>query len=174
MKDGSVTDHHLSPNAFVKYVLKDAITLQEASAYTQTYTPSIGPTIDREYFAIAYEKYSGGWVTNTAQQITDSFEEGMLHVNFNCWYWMASHFANLKGQTWCQFQIVLDGNPIFTSGLHFQNVGTVHLTVDVPIATGSHSIAIRWRLAPWQGLRESDTPVFYYDGGQLLVINRYR
>tara|TARA_R100000664_G_C2739877_1_gene128527 strand:+ start:407 stop:1051 length:645 start_codon:yes stop_codon:yes gene_type:complete len=174
LKDGSVTDHHLSPNAFVKYVLKDAITLQEASAYTQTYTHSTGTTVDREYFAIAYEKYSGGWVTNTAQQITDSFEEGMLHVNFNCWYWMASHLANLEVQTWCQFQIVLDGNPIFTSGLHFQNVGTVHLTVDVPIATGSHSIAIRWRLAPWQTRRDTDTPVFYYDGGQLLVINRYR
>ena len=176
LRDGSVTNNHLSQNAFVKYVLRNGINLQDATSYTKTYTASTGSNFPQEYFAIAYEKYSGGWVTNTSQQITDTFEEGMLHVNFNCWYWMASHFAQgaPSAQTWCQFQIVLDGNPIVTSGFHFQNVGTVHLTVDVPIATGSHSVAVRWRLSPWQTVRATNTPVFYYDGGQLLALNRYR
>lgn len=174
LRDGTVTDTHLAQDTFVKYALQNAITMQDASTYTQTYANAAGATATQDYFAIAYEKYSGGWVTNSAQQITATFEEGMLHANFNCWYWMASHTAALIGQTWCQFQITLDGNPIVTSGQHFQNVGTVHLSVDVPIATGAHVIAVRWRLSPWLRVRAKDTPVFYYDGGQLLALNRYR
>lgn len=174
LKEQSVTNEHLSKNAFLKYVLQDAITLQNATAHTKVYQTSAATNFTIERFSIAYDDYSGGWVTNTAQQINSKFEEGMLHVNFNCWYYMASHLATKIDQTWCQFQIVLDGNPIATSGFHFQNVGTVNLTIDVPIATGTHVIAIRWRFTPASGLRANDEPMFYYDGGQLLALNRYR
>ena len=174
LRDGTVGDTQLAQNAFVKYVLQDAITMQDASVYTQTYYDSAAGTTTQDYFAMAYEKYSGGWITNTAQQISDTFEEGMLHIDFNCWYWLASHFADNLQQIWCQFQITVDGNPVVTSGEHFQNVGTVHLVTDIPIATGVHVVAVRWRFSPWQRRRTKTSPVFYYDGGQLLALNRYR
>ena len=174
LKDETVEDTHLAQNAFVKYVLKDAITLQNASTYTQEYFYTMGSLPTQDYFAMAYDNYSGGWITNTAQQISDTFEEGMLHIDFNCWYWLASHFSNKTQQIWCQFQITVDGNPVVVSGKHFQNVGTIHLVADIPIASGNHVVAIRWRFTSWMSTRTTTSPVFYYDGGQLLALNRYR
>ena len=114
----------------------------------------------------------------------------MLHIEYNGWYWLRNHINSASATRgsnalsgWCQFQIVLDGNPIVTSGRHYQNVGQAHLVVDVPIATGNHDISLRWRFMPNpnQDLVTVPTsgndlarPIFYYDGGQITVINRYR
>ena len=62
----------------------------------------------------------------------------------------------------------------------WQNIGTIHLVADIPITTGVHDIHIAWTLPGYDELYGGDfpqmknEPLFYYDGGTILAINRYR
>jgi len=174
LPNGSVRDVHLSPKAFVKYALRQDIHLQGATAKT---IPMGGGAVPQQNFvAIGYDTYAGGWKTNSAQSITSLFREGMLHVEFNCWYWLSNvgaEVANDRFEINVEFQILLDGNPIISSGKFWKNIGQVHLVGDFPVSTGSHVIEVGWRMTSRNGRPLADAQ-FYYDGGALLTINRYR
>jgi hypothetical protein len=178
LPNASISNDELASNAMVKYVVVPNIRAQDTSVLDLEWAVTTGGTLTQEYIAVPYDTYAGGWRTNSAYNIgvssSELFQEGMLHLEFNCWYYMRNHFANGTNQIWCQFQILVDGTPVVTSDRQHQNVGQIHLVADVPISTGSHSVQIRWRITPWPGSAAMDDPVFYYDGGQLTAINRYR
>jgi len=184
----SVSNEELASDAMVKYVVKSGMRAQNTTYSNAIFTDG-STLIPQSVRAFNYNRYSGGWRTNEAEKITNEiFQEGMLHIEYNGWYWLRNHVATASSarntnekhcQIWCQFQITLDGTPVITGGKHYQNVGQIHLVGDVPISTGKHDIALRWRFASWPGSFPSGAttitqPVFYYDGGQLTVINRYR
>jgi hypothetical protein len=188
LPNASVSNDELAPNAFVKYAVQTGIRLQGTGVYTARFLNNAGANIDQTFRAINYNTYAGGWRTNEAQKINKLFQEGMLHIEYNGWYWLRNHLATANVgrstdflQIWCQFELTLDGNPVATSGYHYQNVGQMHLVADVPISTGKHEIALRWRISPNEDPNLVVTPtvalsrpIFYYDGGQITVVNRYR
>lgn len=181
----SVSNDELHQSAFVKYAVRTGVRAQNTTTSDATWTDGVTP-IAQKVRAINYNRYSGGWRTNTANTVQTLFQEGMLHIEFNCWYWLRNHFATQSFATrngskpiWAQFQVLVDGTPVCTTGMLWQNVGQVHAVADVPISTGQHEVSIRWRTAAWPGEAPSGapvkaSPVFYYDGGQITVINRYR
>jgi len=191
LANGSVSNAQLGPKAFIKYAVKPGIRMQDTVLETATWDDGGGGgAITQQFRCTNYNNYAGGWVTNNGQKLTSLYQEGMLHIEYNGWYWLRNHIATTNvGRTnthlagWCQFELILDGSPIVTSGRHYQNVGQIHLVTDVPVATGNHEIALRWRFsanpdpttvtAPTSG-SELARPIFYYDGGQITVINRYR
>ena len=170
LPDGSVGDSHLSPKAFIKYASRQDIHLQGASL--RSLPNSAGVVANRDYVAIGFDTYTGGWVTNSAQGLTSLFQEGMLHVEFNSWYWLSNHPIS-NGANRVRFRVLLDGNPIMETGMLFQNVGQIHLVGDFPIPTGSHTLEISWEIVGDRRRPQTDA-VFYYDGGSLLALNRYR
>mgnify|MGYP003135673682 CR=1 FL=1 len=188
LPNASVSNDELAPNAFVKYAVETGIRIQETGLYTARFLNNAGAGINQQFRAINYNTYAGGWRTNESQKINKLFQEGMLHIEYNGWYWLRNHLATVNAgrspnslQIWCQFELTLDGNPVVTSGRHYQNVGQTHLVADVPISTGKHEIALRWRISPNEDpdLVVAPTvalsrPIFYYDGGQITVVNRYR
>jgi len=174
LPNNSVGDSVLAPNAFIKYVVTPNIRMQGTSTLDLQWNDVGGGTPTQQYKAISYNTYSGGWKTNPSYSINSLFQEGMLHLEFNSWYYLRNHLANGTIQLWCQFQILVDGSPVVTTDKQYQNVGQIHAVADVPIATGKHLIQIRWRVRAWPGGVPMDDPIFYYDGGQLLALNRYR
>jgi hypothetical protein len=191
LPNGCISNEELASNAMVKYAVKPGIKLQDEVAARADWLDNSGGDNHHAFFKCTnYNNYSGGWKTNNAQKINTLFQEGMLHIEYNGWYWLRNHVATPNAnsrhdhlQIWCQFELVVDGNAVVTSGRHYQNVGQVHLVVDVPISTGNHEIAIRWRFSANPDANQTITmaptailsrPIFYYDGGQITVINRYR
>jgi len=189
LPNASVSNEELSPKALVKYAVRSGVKLQPEVAARADWLDSGGGDNHFAFFkSINYNNYSGGWISNDAQKLSTRFEEGMLHIEYNGWYWLRNHLATGAThrtsnhlQIWCQFELALDGNAIVVSGRHYQNVGQVHLVADIPVSTGNHEISLRWRcspnpdhsitLAPTAG---ASRPIFYYDGGQITVVNRYR
>ena len=117
LPNASVSNAHLSPKAFMKYAIRQDIHLQGATAKT---LPMGGGTVATQNFvAIGYDTYAGGWKTNNAQGLTFHFKEGMLHLEFNCWYWLCNvgvEVANDRFEVNVEFQVLLDGNSIISSG----------------------------------------------------------
>ena len=192
LPNASISNEELAPQAFVKYAISSGIRLQNAVEAEARWFDNTGSTAGTEDFiCMNYNNYAGGWRTNEAQKLSSLYQEGMLHIEYNGWYWLRNHVAtsNLSRNgsphlaNWAQFRILLDGNPVVSSGYNYQNVGQIHLVADVPISTGTHEIALQWRFAanpdpttvtaPTSGT-ELARPVFYYDGGQITVVNRYR
>tara|TARA_Y100001968_G_C19436676_1_gene760089 strand:+ start:994 stop:1689 length:696 start_codon:yes stop_codon:yes gene_type:complete len=191
LPNASISNDELASNAMVKYSVETGICLQEAVLATATWlNSSSAGAVNQQFRCTNYNHYTGGWVTNNNQKINSLYQEGMLHIEYNGWYWLQNHIATqgafrsgANQQKWCQFEIAFDGNAVVTSGRHYQNVGQVHLVTDIPITTGQHEIALRWRVsanpdqstvtAPTSGT-ELARPIFYYDGGQITVVNRYR
>lgn len=174
LPNGSIGPSHLSPKAFVKYALRQDILLQNSSVLS---TP-ISTGGQQDYVAIGYNAYAGGWRTNTAQPLTSSFKEGMLHIEFNCWYWLSNAgVLNLGSQNrfeaTVEFRVLLDGSPVIQSGKFWKNIGQVHLVTEIPVPTGDHTLEIAWQMTSRNGRPLTDA-MFYYDGGALLTINRYR
>ena len=190
LPNASISNDELASNAMVKYSVETGIRLQSSGMRTNTWLNSSGAGAINELFrATDYNRYTGGWVTNNNQKINSLYQEGMLHIEYNGWYWLRNHIACNGAQRglplagWCQFEIAFDGNPVVTSGRNYQNVGQVHLVTDIPVTTGQHEIALRWRVSANPDPTQSTTPtsgtellrpIFYYDGGQITVVNRYR
>jgi hypothetical protein len=184
----SVSNDELHQSAFVKYAVQTGVRLQDSLfPATATWLDAGGANaINEQIRCLNYNSYTGGWRTNNASKINTLFQEGMLHLEYSGWYWLRNHVATNQATRdplplvgWCQFQITVDGNPVLTSPRLYNNVGQVSIIGDVPVATGNHDIAIRWRFSPWPGNFPSGgtilaRPIFYYDGGQITVVNRYR
>ena len=192
LPNASVSNEELSSKALVKYAVQAGVRMQDTVLATATWDDGGGgAAINQQFRCTNYNNYAGGWKTNEGQKVSSLFQEGMLHIEYSGWYWLRNHIcttgADRTGgphlQGWCQFELLLDGTPIITGGRHNQNVGQVHLVAAVPISTGTHEISLRWRVSanpdpttatvPTSGT-ELARPIFYYDGGQITVINRYR
>ena len=184
LPNGSISNEELSPNAFVKYAIVTGVRAQNTEVLLQRQQhDNSGVILSTNLRAISHNTYTGGWITNTAQNIESVFQEGMLHVEFNCWYWLLNALAggNTSLKT-LQFRLLFDNMPIADSGIQMQATGQVHIVTDIPVSTGQHKIEIQWKTTAFNGVGSAFvvnptvpiTPMFYYDGGQILVVNRYR
>ena len=180
LKNRSVGSEHLRQDSFLSYAVEEGIRcqgpLEREEAFFGNYI--LGKT---------YNVYNGGWVNNTAPKLSKRFIEGMLHLEFNAWYYLNNQSSDSTATTdkavfgrWCSFSLSIDNVVVCTSHELWQNVGTIHLVADVPITTGVHEISVSWQVVgyddsygtKWPAMKTE--PLFYYDGGTILAINRYR
>lgn len=163
LPESALDETHFSDGAFVKYTHQDGIFASD----------DVVGNVAVDY-GVLYDQYSGGWYTEDTG-ISDSFFEGMLQIEFNCWYHVidaGSFGANLL--QWCEFQIIVDSNPVAYTGRLYNFFGQAHIIATIPISSGTHDIKIQWRCSsPEQGVSNA-LPLFYFDGGALTAINRAR
>ena len=156
---GAITTAHIKNDAFLKYNVVDIQLPRDGTANNLTDA------------CLEYDQYAGGWRTHTATSISELFQEGMLHVELNLWYYLN---GDIGVNNWCQFQILVNSTVVARSHQLFQEFGTIHLVGDVPVATGTSKVEMQYQfLAPAAGLSTS-TAIFSYNGGSLLALNRYR
>ena len=171
----SVGSTHCANGAFVKYSVLEGVKVQGALNHATNWSQPSGGV-----FAVDMEDNQGGWVPNTTQKIETLFQEGMLQIEFNCWYWMNELSTTGTGayrHIWCRFEILVDGNTVASMAENYQYMSTVHLVANIPISTGTHKIEVRHRVSgpdATSGTINTALPLFYYDGGTILAINRYR
>lgn len=124
---------------------------------------------------ITFLTYVGGWEANTVYPLKVTTVEGALHVEFNCWYWFDNDVisGNVSGD-WAQFQILVNSNVVAETHYLYQRMGTVHLVADVPVATGPQEIKVAYKLPSRNSTSATNVQFFYFAGGNLLAINRYR
>jgi hypothetical protein len=122
-----------------------------------------------------YEDYVGSWIYNTKYPLNIQAVEGNLHIEFNCWYWFdqTAITGNTSGD-WVQFAVLLNDNVVAETHFLYQSKGQVHLVASVPVATGPQEISIAFKLPSRNSSSTLNTQMFYYSGGNLLAINRYR
>lgn len=124
---------------------------------------------------LIYDDYVGSWETNEVYPLTVNLVEGELHVEFNCWYWMdTTVIAGNASGDWCAFQVLLNNNVIAETHFLYQRWGTIHIVGTVPVATGPGEIKIAFKLPSRNSASTTQRQFFYYSGGNLLSINRYR
>jgi drug/metabolite transporter superfamily protein YnfA len=180
IQNDSIAAEHLAPEAFLSYALKEGIRAQEP---LERELACYGNHI----YGKTYNVYGGGWVTNSAQKLSKRFLEGNLHLEFNAWYYLnnansqSTSTQKAYGGRWCRFALSVDNVVVCESHELWQNIGTVHLVADIPITTGQHEITVSWQVAGWDERygtgaipQMKNEPLFYYDGGSILAINRYR
>jgi hypothetical protein len=124
---------------------------------------------------LIYNNYVGGFEYNETYAKSVQLVEGMLHLEFNCWYWFdpTAITGNASGD-WVQWQIILNNNVVAETHFLYQRWGTIHLVGAVPVATGPAEIKIGFKLPSRNSGSTLDSQIFYYSGGNLLAINRYR
>lgn len=122
------------------------------------------------YYGVVYDNYSGGWYTDVAT-VEESFKEGMATIEFNCWHFIWPGSGALRR---AEFEILVDGNQVAYSGNINSSMGQVHMATTLPIASGTHTVSVRWRVSAPSNGEVINVPRFYYDGGALTIINRTR
>ena len=155
---GAMTATHLKQDAFLKYKVVDI------------QLPKDGTANNLHDVTLNYDEYGGGWRSHTATSISELFQEGMLHVELNLWYYLNVEYNQ---DNWCQFQVLVNNTVVTRSHRLYQTFGTIHLVGDVPIATGTSKVEMQYQFrAP--GPSTSLNAMFSYNGGSLLALNRYR
>jgi hypothetical protein len=118
--------------------------------------------------------YQGQWV-DTDHSFTVNLQEGMLQLHFNCWYWMQLSGTVVDAYPWCQFRIQLNDNTVAYSGRFYRSRGNAHLTISIPVPQmEGTNLSVGWRMSPPKDGAAKDIPMFWFDGGTLFAINRYR
>ena len=127
---------------------------------------------------LTFDDVVAGWRSNTDQKITTTTKEGMLHIDFCCWYLISQVSPDTTGTTrsdqrWIQCGLLLNNNFVAKTGRIYTYSGNINMSVAVPVASGSQQIHVAFRASPPPGSVMTSTN-FYYNGGQLLLLNRYR
>lgn len=162
----SVGEDHLKAGAFLIYDLSSPDDLMVQGLGTLSSSSAHSTWDDR----------LSGWVHNTAQKSSVTTQEGMLHIDFCCWFSLSTNspaHVSLENR-WAQVGILLNNNFIAKTNKLWSYAGNVNMSIAVPVASGPQQVHIAWRSeAPPSGSTTS-TGAFAYGGGQMLLINRYR
>ena len=81
--------------------------------------------------------------------------------------------GNASGD-WVSFEVLLNNNVVAETHFLYQSKGTIHLVASVPVATGPQEINVAFKLPSRNSASTTQTQFFYYSGGNLTAINRYR
>ena len=167
LPQASIKDDHLGAQPFLKYALAQGIMLQGGVVGV-----SVPPALS-DIYSMTYNTYGGGWVTNEEQYLNEVVQEGMLHIEFCCWFYVNNCAQGAPRR--CRFRILVDGEEVARTDGNFKNVGTVFISAQIPTASGTRKIQIGWETSVNQTASSANTnPLFSYGGGSLLLINRYR
>jgi hypothetical protein len=124
---------------------------------------------------ITFNDRTSGWVHNTSQKTVITAKEGMLHIDFCCWFNLEQKSPGRNpGNRWAQMGILLNNNFILKTNRIWNYAGNVNINVAVPVASGPQQIHVAWRAQGPESGATLSLASFTYSGGQLLVINRYR
>ena len=164
----SVGDDHLKANAFLGYNL---------SGPNDLMVQGLGSSSSSSAFS-TFDDRIAGWVHNIAQKSSITTQEGMLHIDFCCWWSMITHspdHASLENR-WGQMAILVNNNFVAKTNKFWSYAGNVNMSIAVPVASGPQQVHIAWRTEAKSSdaLIAIDSADFAYGGGQLLLINRYR
>ena len=165
--DTCIEETHCTDGAFARYTILEDIRIDDIYFTEQSGPGSSGPE------AVTYAEYTGGWRVGQ-DYIEEVFYEGILHVEFNCWYWLNDTVTGLTGSERFEIQLLLNGLVIAETGWVNAPMGQIHLFADTPIATGTHKIEYQWKISS-PGAASLDTEkLFWIDGGTLFTLNRMR
>tara|TARA_R100001594_G_C4004863_1_gene255614 strand:+ start:312 stop:920 length:609 start_codon:yes stop_codon:yes gene_type:complete len=158
----SIGEDHLKSDAFLSYNL---------SSEDDLMAQGIGASSS----FITFNDRTSGWVHNTAQKTSINAREGMLQVDFCCWFNLEQKSpGRTPGNRWVQMGILLNNNFIAKTGRIWTYAGNVNMSVAVPVASGPQQLHIAWRAQSPESGATMSLASFVYSGGQLLTINRYR
>ena len=145
---------------------------------------------------VQYEQYTGGNITSDVVEFNTA--EGMLKIEASCVVRLVQ--SNLiSGATrswpgvdnmirWGSFRILVNGTAVISDLFKvWMDWNTIFLVGDIPVTEGLQSIQLQWATrprgtvtnTPTEGQAEnisdeSNKCVFYFDAGNVLLINRYR
>lgn len=160
---GSITRSRIADNAFHKTYLTTGIALN--SNY-QTYSGT-------SFTALTAEEYSGGWVPLESQDITT--KEGFLKLEFKIWTWLQKYADwHDDGDKWCMFKVTYNGSTVCQSWKNYMPFTSHHLTGGIPVSDGGGTVTVWFQVSPVGSAADTTHPLFFCEGGQLLIINRYR
>lgn len=169
LPDSSYTDVKFQDYAFHQY-WQEYVKLPEnrITEYDEV-IPNTG------WDGLIYENYVGSWEYNTFYPLKIESVEGNLHIEFNCYYWFdrLATLGNASGE-WVAFELLLNDNVVAETHFLYQTKGTIHLVASVPVATGPQEISVAFKLPSRNSTSVIQTQFFYYSGGNLMCINRYR
>jgi len=169
LPDNSYTDVKFQDYAFHQY-WQEYVKLPEdrVTEYDEV-IPNTG------WDGLIYENYVGGWEYNVFYPLKIETVEGNLHIEFNCYYWFdrLAMSGNASGD-WVSFEVLLNNNVVAETHFLYQSKGTIHLVASVPVATGPQEINVAFKLPSRNSASTTQTQFFYYSGGNLTAINRYR
>ena len=162
----SVGEDQLKAGAFLTYDLSSPNDLMVQGLAHLPSSPAYSTWDDR----------LSGWSHNTAQKSSVTTREGMLHIDFCCWFSLATNspaHVTLENR-WAQMGILLNNNFVAKTNKLWSYAGNVNMSIAIPVASGPQQVHIAWRSeAPPSGSTTSNVS-FAYGGGQLLLINRFR
>ena len=179
-QSGSLTDTHMEDQSMMRYVSSNDVVAGSNKQLHLNETSAEALAVGGLFFqGVTGNKYQGQWVDGTA--IPVSTQEGILQVQFNAWFWSAWDLSIFSSPTygvgypWCQFRIQLNDNTIAETGLIYRGRGNVHIvaTVPVPQLVGA-DLTVGWRFTGPKDQSVNTTPMFWWDGGTIFAINRYR
>lgn len=172
---GAIQNSHLKTQTFLRYGVSSSLNGQPNKQIHLNESFAEQKTVGGlEYFGVTMDVYQGQWV-DTDHSFVVNLQEGMLQLHFNCWYWMHVDLSVVLGYPWCQFRIQLNDNTVAYSGRFYRHRGNAHLTVSIPVPQmEAAKITVGWRYpGPGNG-GGVDIPMFWFDGGTVFAINRYR
>jgi hypothetical protein len=174
---GNITDTHMEDQSMVRYMSSNDVIstpnkqlhLPDGSAEALEHPAASG----LYYEGVTANKYQGQWVDGLA--VPMDVQEGLLQVQFNAWYWFHFDTNYVAGYSWAQFRLQLNDNTIAETGQIFRGRGNAHLvaTVPVPQLVGA-TLTVGWRFAGPKDQATNNIPMFWWDGGTIFAINRYR
>jgi hypothetical protein len=118
-----------------------------------------------------YDELPAGW--NPLANTTMEFKEGMLHIELGGIISIYKDWDHL-GAKMVDFKITYNGMDVCFSPQYSQSIMPVYAVADTVVAEGSADIRIFYRITPARGEDLENKPWFYFTGGSLLLINRYR
>jgi hypothetical protein len=155
--------------------------------------------VENNFPGVFYQDYAGGWKRCTSVEMDT--QEGMLKLELSMFARIvqtdqAASGAILQDVTWSGIadmirylgvRILINGQPIV--GDLFKVWGdwnAIYLVGDAPVSDGKQTIEVQWQARPpgtgtWVSSLGSETTkdrvnrcTVYFDGGTLLLLNRYR
>ena len=178
----SVGRSSFQDNCFYKSVV-EPISLQ--SGYRKE-----DPT-ENNFPGVRYNDYGGGWKRCSTKEIDT--QEGMLKLELSMFArvvqtdTLAAGFAFWSGIPdmirYLGVRILVNGQPVVGDLFKcWQDWNTIYLVGDVPVSDGTQSIEVQWQGRPPGTGTHAGSPqedkeyrcTLYFDGGTLMLLNRYR
>ena len=187
----SITTEMIKPKAFYRTAVHP-VRLNNDYRMLDAYVDASGR---RQFPGVQFKRYAGGKVRSNS--FTFETGEGMLHIELSMflrvvqgdvstsfsptsqWWWTVPGMIRYGSMS-----IKVNGMAVVSDVFKvWQDWNTIHLVGDIPVSEGSQTIDVEWStraqgtaldLSTQAITDPDDRCVFYFDGGVMLLLNRYR